>query len=584
MQEGETEEGPGQWSVYCSLRALRAGSSGGLVDLFEDYLTRLLELGVAGVTVGECEGARIAERYSRRIRGLQSQFWKDDVLISAREENAWLQREKPTHVLYAYPFYHNLYSCHSGVEGWQEWTRTIVCIPDVQHLTLPEYFCATERKDRDELFNEALEHATTVFTISDTSSKALRRAYGACRDKPPVVWPYRKGGGRGRVGAGKHILYPANDWQHKNHQLLLQAWLLLCADGAEIPLILTGSRGQLTPPLRERIRANGLQGMVEDKAYVGREELDHLVENARCLVFPSLFEGFGMPILEAMEKGVPVICSRLPVFEEVAGEAAAYFHPEDADELARVVREVWTDTSRRDRMVALGRARARRYTPERTEAALEEVFRWKKSDDAKSNRSGWEGWQLVLPKGRSLMKGKEADLARIVRRWPATDLFLLDAAVDEKGEAQDHLRQWNDPDVYHSSRFLWLPTAGAVGGERIAAAGDLEVADLAMRVEMQGGVVRVFKGHWCEGQTESLAAWRRAIDARWRWVGEGWAERTAEWVWEKLIEKHAAGQPWVHLMFRIWRRLLRRGPLSRTLAGSLLGASLPWLVPEDTSE
>lgn len=585
MQEGEIEEDLGQWSVYCSLRALRAGASGGLVDLFEDYLARLLELGVAGVTVGECEGARIAERYSRRIRGLQSQFWTDDVLISAREENAWLQREKPTHVLYPYPFYHNLYSRHSGVEDWQEWTRAVVCIPDVQHLAFPRYFTATERKDRDELFNEALERATRVFTISESSSESLLEAYGTCHERAPIAWPHGKGASTWKSGNGTHVLYPANDWPHKNHTVLLEAWSILQAENQRIPLVLTGARGKLSPDLKDQIAAWNLGGVIEDRDYVAREELDALVQHARCLIFPSLFEGFGMPILEAMEKGIPVVCSRIPVLEEVAGEAAAYFDPHSGKSVAKVINEVWNDAARRKGMIALGRARARHYGPKRTATSLKVILSLQGGEDPVGQRQAkLENWNLILPPGRQLIKGKRTELERIVGRWPGTDLFLLDAQVDEYGKKADAQRQWDDPGVYHSDRFVWQPQAGALVGQHVEAVSAMSAAELAMRIEAEKGVVRVLKGRWCEGRCDALALWKGAIEARWNWVGDEWLERTPVWIWESLVRARVGDQPWVVPLYGLWRRLLYGGEAGKAMARSLLLASLPWLVSDHDEE
>jgi len=585
MPRGDMAKELRHWSVYCSLRALRAGASGGLVDLFEDYLESLVSLGVGSVTVGECEGAGIAERYSRRIRGLRSQFWTDDVLTSAREENSWLQRERPSHVLYPYPFYHNLYSRHSGVVDWCAWTRTIVCIPDLQHLVLPEYFTATERKDRDELFNEALERATSVFTISHTSSEAMFAAYISCCEQPPVVFPHGKGARGGESSKASHVLYPANDWRHKNHPVLLEAWSQLRAAGDCIPLVLTGARGKLSPPMNQRIRESNLEGIVEDRAYVQREELNELLRNARCLIFPSLFEGFGMPILEAMEKGIPVVCSRIPVFEEVAGEAAAYFAPDSVGELAMVVRDVWKDEARRERMTALGRARARRFTAERTGEALRAVLGGQVSGE-RTTRSldRLNGWKLILPDGRNLLAGKYEQLGRIVGRWPGTDLFLLDAWVDKEGREEDRVRHWDDPEVYHSGQYVWVPDAGALVANRIAATGDETVAEMAMRIEARGGVVRVLKGRWGEGETNSLVAWRSAVEARWCWMGEGWAKRTAGWVWEALLCEHARKSPWVRVLYGLWSWLLQGGESRRAMARSLLLTLLPLLVTEGRDE
>ncbi len=126
------------------------------------------------------------------------------------------------------------------------------------------------------------------------------------------------------------LLYPANRWPHKNHARLFEAFASARRERPELRLVLTGG-GHAGRPLPPGVEARG---------HVPLDELVGLYRSAAALVFPSLYEGFGMPPLEAMACGCPIAVSRVASLPEVCGEAAVYFDPASAEDIARGIREV----------------------------------------------------------------------------------------------------------------------------------------------------------------------------------------------------------------------------------------------------
>ena len=129
-------------------------------------------------------------------------------------------------------------------------------------------------------------------------------------------------------------------------------------------LVAPGYETVFEPELRQRAgeRVRFL-GWVED------DELEGLYRAATCFVFPSLAEGFGLPVLEAMMRDVPVACSRIGPLEEVAGDAARYFEPTDVQDMTRAIESLLVDEDLRARLVDAGRERARQFSWARTAEA-----------------------------------------------------------------------------------------------------------------------------------------------------------------------------------------------------------------------
>ena len=140
------------------------------------------------------------------------------------------------------------------------------------------------------------------------------------------------------------LLYPARPWRHKNHARLYEAFAHLRAARPELRLVLTG-KGEF----------GALPEGVESRGLVSRGELVELYGRAAALVFPSLYEGFGMPIVEAMACGCPVACSNTTSLPEVVGNAARLFEPRDADDIAAAADEVLDDPSPGSRVGSSGR-------------------------------------------------------------------------------------------------------------------------------------------------------------------------------------------------------------------------------------
>ena len=242
---------------------------------------------------------------------------------------------------------------------------------DLQHLHHPEYFSPYERRARDATYAGLSRQARAVVALSHWGKADLVRGLSLPEDKVRVVgwapaldlYPAPSPGDVNRTRRDHglpeaFLLYPAQTWPHKNHVRLLEALAVLRDGiGLEIPAVFTGRRGRFFPVIERAVKRLRLADQVRFLGFVSPVELQCLYRTAKALVYPSEFEGFGLPIAEAFRAGLPVACSTATCIPEQAGEAAIYFSPRSVTEMADAIARVWSDEPLRERLRRAGMAR-----------------------------------------------------------------------------------------------------------------------------------------------------------------------------------------------------------------------------------
>jgi glycosyltransferase involved in cell wall biosynthesis len=236
----------------------------------------------------------------------------------------------------------------------------VASVLDLQHEELPEFFSRSERAYRKLVYGWTVRTSRLVITISEHAARVLSERLGVPAEK---LRPIHLGIDHERFGPGDEerepfLLYPALGWPHKNHARLFDAFALLRRTHRELELVLTGYTG----PTPEGVRALGR---------VPADELARLYRTAAALVFPSLYEGFGQPPLEAMACGCPVAASNVTSLPEVCGDAARLFNPRSAEAIAVAVEDVLAHP---DEWRRKGFDRAAAFTWEATARAHDDVY------------------------------------------------------------------------------------------------------------------------------------------------------------------------------------------------------------------
>src|SRR5262249_2709317 len=155
------------------------------------------------------------------------------------------------------------------------------------------------------------------------------------------------------------LFYPANFWKHKNHDCLLRALQLLKTKfGVSVDVVLTGFEQSNGYPVAAKADAYGVRAQVHLLGHVDVEEVAYLYRHARMMVFPSVFEGFGIPLVEAMNMGCPIVAAGDTSIPEIVADAAELFDPRSAEQLAEAILRLWDDDARRASLAARGSVRA----------------------------------------------------------------------------------------------------------------------------------------------------------------------------------------------------------------------------------
>jgi glycosyltransferase involved in cell wall biosynthesis len=258
--------------------------------------------------------------------------------------------------------------------------RSIVTICDLFFLDHPEATTREIRRDYAALVRSHAKKADAILAISETTADDVEARLEVPRERIHVVHagiderflaaaPSRSGSGL------PYLLAVATEEPRKNLPTLLEAFAILKRRGFEGVLKIAGGAGLETPLVVETISRLGIERQVVRLGYVDALELPALYRHARALVSPSLWEGFGLPLLEAMATTTPLVASDIPVHREVAEDAAVFAPPRDPEALAQAIERVWTDEALRSRLAARGAERVRDFSWAAAARKMLEVYR-----------------------------------------------------------------------------------------------------------------------------------------------------------------------------------------------------------------
>lgn len=267
-------------------------------------------------------------------------------------------------------------------------TRTLLTVHDLSFVRVPDAASPNLKAYLDAVVPHSVRRADHILADSAATKNDLIELY----DTPPEKITVLLSGVDARfkrvedeaqrqvvrekyqLSARPFILSVGTVQPRKNYGRLIQALARLRVQGHDLDLVIVGGRGWLEDPIYETIRTTGMQDHVHFTGFADDTDLPALYSEAVCVAVPSLYEGFGIPVLEGMACGTPVITSDVSSLPEVAGDAALTVTPTDLDALTGALERVLTDTSLQAELIQRGLERVQQFTWERSAEQLQGIY------------------------------------------------------------------------------------------------------------------------------------------------------------------------------------------------------------------
>jgi len=346
--------------------------------------------------------------------------------------------------------------------------RQVFLVPDIQHEIFPHFFEPEVLRSRRVAFHQALAGAGAIGTLTEfTRQSIVSYPWTRCDDvfllSPALAVEHQRPATdelgpaeRASIPETEFFLYPANLWPHKNHRRVFQAFArFLEKTGRSMTFVCTGH-----PAGWSELREEFPHLPVRHLGFVRAELLRALLEKASALVFFSLYEGFGIPLLEAFNVNTPVICSNMTSLPEVGGDAVMTCDPADVEAMSELMTTIVQDEARRRQLVAAGRQRLGAFSWERSAhnlmEALDRVAARAETAGVRARRTSWvaDARPLVSIVTPSLNQGrflKETVESVLKQTYPRIEYLVVDGGSTDESvrilrSYGDRVRWTSEPD------------------------------------------------------------------------------------------------------------------------------------------
>jgi len=345
--------------------------------------------------------------YSRDVIRAMKDFQKDDIFLFTPKENKKLFNISGTQIIKPnrkvdkwIKSYWRTFSISDEINrlgldvfhglsnelpfGLNRHTKTVITIHDLIFKRFPEWYNYFDRKIYDQKVKFGVERADKIIAISEQTKRDIIHYYNIPSGKIEVVYQTCNEAFKSKAKkkltervkekynlSSDFLLYVGTIEPRKNALKIVKA---LHSYNIDIPLIIIGKATEYSKQIKEYINNNGLNLRVKMLHQVTQEELPVFYQQAKVFIYPSLFEGFGIPIIEALYSGTPVITSKGGCFPEAGGPSTVYIDPENHDELANALIDLLNDKQKRKKMAESGKEYVKKFDSEVVTKNLHQLY------------------------------------------------------------------------------------------------------------------------------------------------------------------------------------------------------------------
>lgn len=275
-----------------------------------------------------------------------------------------------------------LYCPFSAATYKEKGIPAVSTIHDIQHEYYPQFFEPQELAHRRRFYQDIVKKVEMVACVSDYTRETFCDKYGFPIAHARTIYNAIQNRfskedetilDRLNIRNQNYIVYPANFWEHKNHKLLLNAFAMYSHQKKDLKLVLTGNPLEQAWYYNELLKAMNIADNTVITGYVNDEELYSILKNAKGLIYPSLFEGFGIPVVEAMHLHKLIACSNLTSLPEIGCDSICYFNPKKPDDILRGIRYL-AENSVTDDMIREYDEKLRDYEADKMVEAYIKIF------------------------------------------------------------------------------------------------------------------------------------------------------------------------------------------------------------------
>jgi glycosyltransferase involved in cell wall biosynthesis len=275
--------------------------------------------------------------------------------------------------------------------------RSVVTMHDLIHERYPDQYNAIDVKIYSKKFRYACQHADRIIAISEQTKKDIIEFYGTPAEKISVCYQScnpafgmtvseaEKKRVREQYGLPEHFFLSVGSIIERKNLLNISKAILMLKDEMKVPLVVIGEGGKYRQQVKDFIKQNGLEHQViflsehpvakNAPSFRSAADFPAIYQSAIAMIYPSFFEGFGIPVLEALWSKLPVITSNLSCLPEAGGEGAFYVDPASSEEIAAAMRKIYSDKALASSMIEKGWQHAQNFTPQKHAESVMNVYK-----------------------------------------------------------------------------------------------------------------------------------------------------------------------------------------------------------------